>query len=96
LDILAADKGYIPPMKKLVDYREAKSLNLSADDAWNIANRRKELAESLRGERCAFVSPGDATFAATRVHESLVNVADVNTSVFRTIDEATEWLGVEL
>jgi hypothetical protein len=54
-DILATDKGYIPPMKKLVDYRETKSLNLSADDAWNIANRRKELAESLRGERCAFV-----------------------------------------
>jgi hypothetical protein len=96
MNTLAADKRYVAPMKKLVDYREVQHLNLSEHDARDIARRRKELAKIFHDERCAFVSPADAVFAATRVHESLVNVTDTNTAVFRTLENAENWLGIKL
>jgi hypothetical protein len=48
------------------------------------------------GERCAFVSPVDLTYSVSRVHQALVDNTDINTEVFRQIEDALEWLGVEL
>lgn len=96
MGMLAADERYVAPMKKLIDYSRVEQLRISEDEAWQVARKKNELSEQLHDERTAFVAPSDAIFAATRVHESLVNVTERNTAVFRTFEEATAWLGVKL
>ena len=96
LDSLAAENKYIAPMKKLVDYRTIESIIISRDEAEVIAQRKKELTNGFSGEKCAFISPRDLTFGTARVHQALVDSADINTAVFRNIEEALEWLDVTL
>lgn len=93
LDQLADDPQYVAPMKKFIDYRSLDDLTITPDEAKEIAARKLKLASVFRNERCAFVSPGDVTFGLSRVHQSLLDTADINTGVFRRIDEAWEWLG---
>jgi hypothetical protein len=92
LDQLATDKRYFAPMKKLVDYRSVKTLNISPEEARKIAEKKVSLSDVFRGERCAFVSPGDVTYGLSRVHQALVDSSDVNTGVFRQSEEAWQWL----
>ena len=96
LDSLATANQYIAPMKKLVDYRTIESISISPNDASIIARKKKELSKYFSGEKCAFVSPGDLTYGSARVHQALVDSADFNTEVFRSIEEAQEWLEVKL
>ena len=96
LDSLATENKYIAPMKKLVDYRTIESIIISPDEAEAIAQRKKELSKKFSNEKCAFISPGDLTFGTARVHQALVENTDINTAVFRNIEEALEWLDVTL
>lgn len=94
LDSLATEKKYIAPMKKLVDYRTIEGIIISPDEADIIARRKDELHNKFSNEKCAFISPGDLTFGTARVHQALVESVDINTAVFRTIEEALEWLDI--
>ena len=96
LDTLAADDRYTMPMKKLVDYRTIDSIRISSEEADLIAQKKKSLINKFTGEKCAFVSPEDLTYGTSRVHQALVESADINTAVFRRIEEALEWLDVTL
>ena len=44
-----------------------------------IARRKKELTSKFAEEKCAFVSPVDLTYGSSRVHQTLIEGADVNT-----------------
>ena len=96
LDSLAADARYAAPMKKIIDYRSIESIDISPEDAVTIALKKDTFSRKFRGERCAFVSPGNAIYGTSRVHQSLVNSTDITTAVFKHIEEALDWLGVTL
>jgi len=96
LDALAADDRYKAPMKKLVDYRTIDSISISMKEAYAIAQKKIKLAGTFNNERCAFVSPADIAYGASRVHQALVNGAGLNTAVFRQIEDALAWLDVSL
>jgi len=96
LDALAVDDRYKAPMKKLVDYRTIDSIRISLKEAYSIAQKKIKLASVFSGERCAFVSPTDVTYGSSRVHQALVDGAGLKTAVFRRIEDALEWLGVNL
>ena len=96
LDALAADDRYKAPMKKLVDYRTIDSISISMKEAYSIAQKKIKLASVFSGERCAFVSPRDVSYASSRVHQSLVDGVGLSTAVFRSIEDALKWLGVTL
>ena len=96
LDSLAADDRYQSPMKKIVDYRSIENINISPDEAVKIALKKDTLSKKFRGEKCAFVSPEDATYGSSRVHQSLVDSSDIDTAVFREIGKAINWLNVTL
>ena len=96
LDALAADNRYKAPMKKLVDYRTIDSIRISMNEAYSIAQKKIKLASIFKGERCAFVSPMDLSYASSRVHQALVDGTGLDTAVFRSIEDALEWLDVTL
>ena len=96
LNMLSEDDRYTAPMKKLVDYRTIASIKILPDEAELIARRKKKLAEKFSGEKCAFVSPGDLTYGTARVHEALLDGTDINTQVFRSLEEALDWLDITM
>ena len=96
LEDLSMDNRYTAPMKKLIDYRSIDRKNIIAEEANVIAQKKRELSTIFSGERCAFVSPKDLTFGTSRVHQALIDGADINTMVFRRIEEASDWLDVTL
>ena len=96
LEKLAEDTHYIAPMKKLVDYRNIDNILISSEEAIAIAKKKKDLAERFKNERCAFISPGDLTYGTSRVHQALIQGVDLNTEVFRNVQEAVNWLDVTI
>ena len=96
LDKLAEDDRYTAPMKKLVDYRTIESINISPDEAEIIARKKKKLVEKFSGEKCAFVTSCDLTYGTARVHQALIDGADINTQVFRSFEKALDWLDIKL
>ena len=96
LDKLSKDKQYIAPMKKLVDYRFIESIDITQEEAWEIAEKKSMLSTIFHGELCAFVSPGDLTYGTSRVHQALIDGADIDTQVFRRFEDALKWLDVTL
>jgi hypothetical protein len=96
LNALAADDRYSAPMKKLVDYRFIESIIISPDEAISIALKKDTLIGKFRGEKCAFISPGDETYNASRIHQSLIDSSGIGTAVFRELEKALDWLDVAL
>ena len=96
LEALTVDDRYKAPMKKLVDYRIIDSIKITLKEAYSIAHKKIKLAGIFTGERCAFVSPMDLAYGSSRVHQALVDGAGLNTTVFRRIEDALEWLDVTL
>ena len=50
----------------------------------------------VTGEKCAIVASTDFGFALARVHAALSEASNIDTSVFRDLNEALTWSGVEL
>ena len=97
LEELSKDDRYIAPMKKLIDYRLVDDITILSGDALTIAQLKSNLSSVFKGEKCAFISPGDLTYRTSRVHQSLIDSSpDLSTEVFRTVEEAVGWLEVKL
>jgi len=96
LEELAADENYISPMKKLVDYRNIDNILISSEEAIAVAKKKKDLTAKFKNERCAFISPGDLTYGTSRVHQALIQGININTEVFRSVQEAINWLDVTI
>jgi len=97
LEELSKDDKYIAPMKKLIDYRLVDKLSILYGQAMTIARLKRKLSSVFKGEKCAFISPGDLTYRTSRVHQSLIDSCpDLSTEVFRSVEEAVGWLEVEL
>ena len=96
IDELRQDPKYKAPMRKLVDYRQIKKLDLSMSEQESFSLKKAEAKESFAGEKCAIVVTTDYGFALARVHSALSEVSNRDTSIYRDLNEALVWLGVEL
>lgn len=96
LKMLAEDIDYIPPMKKLVDYRTIEDILISPEEALIIAQTKKGLSVDFLGEKCAFVAPNDRTFNASQTHQFYVDADGINNKAFKTFDEAMKWLDISI
>ena len=93
---LCQDSKYKAPMKKLVDYRKIKTMDISMDEQKRFVEKKASAKELFSGEKCAIVAPTDFGFALARVHASLTGGAEWDTATFRDFNEALIWLGIEL
>ncbi len=97
LDKLAHDPDYEAPMKKLVDYRKIKDIELSKNESDIFAYEKAKRKDIFSGEKCAIVAPFDSSFGIARVHDTLIGLKEPNiiTMVFRDFNKALEWLGIK-
>ena len=96
LDELCQNPKYKTPMKKLVDFRQIKKMDIAMHEQERFAAKKTSLNEFFGGEKCAIVAPTDFGFALARVHGALIEGSNIDTSIFRDFNEALTWLDVEL
>jgi len=87
---LRADPRFSPSLSEIVDLRDAEEVELSPEQAINLADRVDPF--SLRSKR-AFVAQSQAQSNACHFHRILRPEGN-NIRVFFSIDEAQRWLGV--
>jgi len=96
LDEVCQDPKYKAPMKKLVDYRQIKKMDISMDEQERFAEKKASVNELFSGEKCAIVAPSNFGFALARVHAELSESSNRYTSIFRDFNEGLKWLSIEL
>jgi hypothetical protein len=82
-----------PGMNLLADLRELDTRDLSGDDVRTVAALYRRASERLGNGRCAVVISTPASFGLARMWELYSKDAiNLRVGVFRSIDEAREWL----
>jgi hypothetical protein len=96
LKSLSKDPRYCPPMNKLVDFRECRDYTLTRDEAEKLAELNRDLSTIFSNEKCAIVAPGDLEYGMSRVHEMYTTGSGLEITVFRQLQDALDWLGIDL
>jgi len=92
---LSDDPLYKPPMRKLVDYRRLQMIELSMQESERFAQEKELRRASFENEQCAIVAPKDVNFGIARMHAALMDQSTMTTKVFRDLEDARAWLGIE-
>src|SRR5262249_33954619 len=87
---VAADPDFKPSLAEMIDLRTANLKNLSIGDIRLMAI--STLFEP--GARRALIAPTDVQFVWAQLFGDFVGSPGQNVQVFRTVEEACEWLGV--
>lgn len=95
LTSLSRDSRYHPPMNKLVDFRECRDYALTREEAEKFAGLNRELSMVFINEKCAIVAPGDLEYGMSRVHEMYTTGSGLEITVFRRLQDALNWLGID-
>jgi len=91
---LFADPAYRPEYDTLTDMRERTTIP-SAADLQEIVNRKAARMETLIGTHRAIVASRDAPFGMMRMFEAMTGGDQSPFRVFRTMEEAQNWLGLK-
>ena len=95
---LADDPEYRPPMKKLVEYRNSTLALLSTEESIKATQKKTQLIDAFKDEKCAFITKSGLDFGMTRVHEGHIQLetAGITTNIFHNFEDALAWLEVDL
>lgn len=90
-EAVATDPDFDPTFAQLVDLRDVTAFNVDV-----ITLRSKALQSMFRpGTRRAIVASSDVTFGLARMFGTYAESASQSIAVFRAIDEAERWLGLD-
>jgi hypothetical protein len=96
-EAVAGDPRIKPGVRELVDLSGVEDIqgspsSLELNIQIDIANREK-----LVGMRTAIVAGNDLLYGFSRMYQSLAEVREspLTVEVFRTVEEAREWLGLQ-
>ncbi len=101
VEVLAAfeELGKIPGFKsglKLVaDFRESTTL-LDETDVHRIAHYLKTTDDEWGTTKWSMISSANLTYGLGRQLEALTNWCHVSTHIFRTVDDAANWLDIDV
>ena len=87
---LKADPGFDPTFNQLVDFTEAKDVDILFETIQNIARKRIFALSSRR----AIVVNTSLKFGFARMFQNLRMPEDENIRVFWNLAEARQWLGL--
>ncbi len=96
IEVLSRDPRYVPPMKKLVDYRLAEQMGPKSEDIEAFVNSKTLMREIFAHEKCAIVIVNDLDFGMARIFSAKIESANYETNVFRDYRKALDWLEVDL
>ena len=77
---------------QLIDYSGVERIDLSSDEIRTLAAMDSSASERNPEFLIAVVSPSDLSYGITRVWQAIIDEAELENSVFRTIAEAELWI----
>ncbi len=92
---LIEDPGFQPGMRELSDVREVERLEVTAAGVRKMVALDEQNASRLGDYKLAIVAADDAAFGTARMYQMLTEANVQNIGVFREIEEAKAWLGLE-
>ena len=95
MEVVAAFKNDPPTLNILWDFSDAyPTVSFGSDDMKQIAELVKRTIGSLTGGRTAFVAASDLMFGVLRMYKTYLafEISVHETNVFRTLEEAHQWL----
>lgn len=94
--LIAEDPSIQPGACEIVDLRAVTDTTVTREGLEHVVTHDKLYVDKFAGWRCAIVAEKDLHYAWSRVFASLGEMLDTpaETQVFRTLDEACEWLGI--
>ncbi len=94
---VAEDERIGPGTKELVDLSGVEDVEASSQSLRSIVFYDITHNEKFRGHRTAIFAPEDLPFGMSRIYVALSEVSEAppEVRVFRTIEEAREWLDEE-
>ena len=88
---LRADPRFAPSFQQIVDFRDLEGLHVSAEAVTRIARDNP----FPRDARRTVVVPSDAVYGMVRMFEVRMNADPAQFAIFRTIEPAFEWIGLD-
>ena len=93
---LAADSEFVPGMLELSDVRAVSELEVTPEGIRRFAAFDKSRSDSNDAHRLAIVASEDFIFGMARMYQiQAPGDEDEAVGVFRTIEEARRWLGLD-
>ncbi len=86
-----SDPDFPVGMRQLIDLSEVTDVELTVSDVLEFGKD----APFVSGARRAYVAPEPATFGMLRAYQATADEADSYSRVFRSMDEARAWLGLD-
>jgi len=94
-DRLLKDPAFRPSMVQLSDVRRVEDLQVTRDGVAAMVQHDVTHAVHRGGHRLAIVISLDVVFGMARMYQIMSEQNDSTVGVFRTMEEAMVWLGVE-
>jgi hypothetical protein len=92
---LIEDPDFVTGFNTLTDFTHARPAASVNYDKVNFSRDFVESIQNIRGEcKWAFIAPSDVTYGICRMFQILSEDLIIETRVFRTEDEAKEWLQI--
>jgi hypothetical protein len=95
---LSANKEFYsgnPTQNVIWDFREANLTKITSDQFQQIVDSVQHLTGKRKGGKTAFLASRDLEFGVARMTQAFteMNASPLNVKVFKSIDEATLWIG---
>ncbi len=94
LDEVVADPSFDRSFDHLVDLRDVTVFPVTAADVRRRIEQDQGMEKELDAPRMALVSARDDVYGMTRIYEARMVQAPPIARAFRSMQEATEWLGI--
>ena len=89
------DPNFEKGLNTLVDFSNARPAEDVNFQSVNISRKFVESIQEVRGQcKWAFVAPNDPAYGVCRMFSTLSDGLSIESAVFRTEDEAKQWLGI--
>jgi len=95
IETIVKDPLWKPGYNVLVDFRDTAQYDLSSPDVEELAALHGSLGDRIGNGKLAVVASSDIVYGVSRMWKTVTEGHTfMTTSIFRTIKEAEEWLGV--
>ena len=93
---LSGNPAYIPPMLKLIDYRNLSHITLTSKQSEKLAELKYFYRNQFDKEKSALVVSSDLVFGIGRQHQAYMYDSKMEVEIFKDFEKAKEWLGIQI
>lgn len=86
--------GFRPNLKAIADCRKATT-RMTGKEIQKLASYAQKTDPLWGDSKWAILASSDLVYGLSRMYSALTTDYDVQTHVFRTVDEAKDWLGID-